>query len=587
MKLRLSPELTLPLDAVTDTFGILAVRGAGKSNSAAVMAEEMFKAKLPFVVVDPEGSWWGLRSSANGKGPGLPIPIFGGVRGDVPLERGGGALVADLVAEHRLSCVLDLDAFESEAARKQFLLDFARRLYAAKQRHRDPLHLFLEEADDYIPQKPMREEAQLLRAWENIVRRGRKRGIGCTLITQRSAVINKNVLYMAQTLIAMRTTGPGDRDAIEGWVKYHGQSREIVASLADLRDGEAWVWSPNLLRKTVRVQFRMRETFDSAATPKVAQATRAPATLADVDLGSIQKRMASTIEKAKAEDPRELRRRVAELERELSRTKKETRVAPPPRAEIKEIRAISKGDLRRVETLVERIGKIEDRLRGYSVAIGAEGSRLASAVAMADQTSRKAVPLPPRPAVLAPQPIAHPSPRKPMTQRPEAAKGQDGPLTGPQQRILDAIAWIESLGQPDADQAAAAFLAGYTIGGGAWNNPRGSLHTKGLVAYRPVGRIALTDEGRALARVPDTPLTTQELHNRVMQRLPGPERKLLKVLLENYPMPISNEELAAKAGYADGGGAFNNPRGRLRSLGLIAYPDKGMVVARPILFLER
>jgi len=38
---------------VTETFGILAVRGAGKSNAAATMAEEMFKATLPFVVIDP------------------------------------------------------------------------------------------------------------------------------------------------------------------------------------------------------------------------------------------------------------------------------------------------------------------------------------------------------------------------------------------------------------------------------------------------------------------------------------------------------------------------------------------------------
>lgn len=34
------------------------------------------------------------------------------------------------------------------------------------------------------------------------------------------------------------------------------------------------------------------------------------------------------------------------------------------------------------------------------------------------------------------------------------------------------------------------------------------------------------------------------------------------------------------------GGAFNNPRGRLRSLGLIEYPQPGFVVARPLLFLE-
>jgi len=84
MSLRLAEGLTLPAAAVTETFGILAARGAGKSNTAAVMAEEMFKAKLPFVVVDPVRAWFGLRGSASSNGPGLPIPIFGGRRGDVP-----------------------------------------------------------------------------------------------------------------------------------------------------------------------------------------------------------------------------------------------------------------------------------------------------------------------------------------------------------------------------------------------------------------------------------------------------------------------------------------------------------------------
>src|SRR5689334_17249241 len=96
-QLHLAPTCALPADAVTQTFGILAVRGAGKSNAAAVMAEEMFDAHLPFVAIDPVGSWWGLRSSGDGKGPGLPVPIFGGSHGDVPLERTGGQVLADLV----------------------------------------------------------------------------------------------------------------------------------------------------------------------------------------------------------------------------------------------------------------------------------------------------------------------------------------------------------------------------------------------------------------------------------------------------------------------------------------------------------
>src|SRR6267378_4423345 len=102
MTLKLAPGLALPPEAITETFGLLAARGAG-----------------------------------------LAVPIFGGRHGDVPLERAGGQIVADLVVDQRLSCVLDLSDFESEGAKKQFLLDFARRLY---QRNEHPLHLFLEEA---------------------------------------------------------------------------------------------------------------------------------------------------------------------------------------------------------------------------------------------------------------------------------------------------------------------------------------------------------------------------------------------------------------------------------------------------------
>src|SRR3990167_7755643 len=106
--LHIAPTLSLPADAITQTFGILAVRGAGKSNLGAVMAEGMFEAGLPFVVVDPVGSWFGLRSSGDGKKPGLAVPIFGGRHGDVPLERTAGNLIADMVVEERLSCVLDV-----------------------------------------------------------------------------------------------------------------------------------------------------------------------------------------------------------------------------------------------------------------------------------------------------------------------------------------------------------------------------------------------------------------------------------------------------------------------------------------------
>jgi hypothetical protein len=181
----------------------------------------------------------------------------------------------------------------------------------------DPLHLFLEEAHDYLPQQVGGAQANLVHVWQDIVRWGRFKGLGCTMASQRSAALNKDVLNQAEALIAMRVLAKLDRDAIKGWVEYHGQASEILSTLSQLGAGEGWVWAPALLGDPRRVQFRQRWTFDSAATPKVGQKRRQPATLADVDLGAVKEAMAETIEKAKESDPMELRRRITELEQRL------------------------------------------------------------------------------------------------------------------------------------------------------------------------------------------------------------------------------------------------------------------------------
>ncbi len=53
--LTLGPGLMLPVEAVTETFAILAKRGAGKTYTATVLVKEMMAAGLPLVIVDPVG----------------------------------------------------------------------------------------------------------------------------------------------------------------------------------------------------------------------------------------------------------------------------------------------------------------------------------------------------------------------------------------------------------------------------------------------------------------------------------------------------------------------------------------------------
>ena len=253
MTLKLADNLKLPLDFATKTAAILAQRRKGKTYTASVIAEEMVAAKQPFVALDPTGAWWGLRAGADGTSEGLPVVVLGGQHGDVPLERTGGRLIADLVVEEPGYYVIDFSLFESGEAERQFAVDFAERLYRAKgQPGRDfPLHLFVDEADRFIPQQMRKGSSEtsprLLGAFEAIVRRGGLRGLGTTLISQRAAVVNKNVLEMLDILFVLRTVGPNDRDAVDGYIKAHGTSAErtaMMGSLASLEIGEAWVWEP-------------------------------------------------------------------------------------------------------------------------------------------------------------------------------------------------------------------------------------------------------------------------------------------------------------------------------------------------------
>jgi hypothetical protein len=302
-RLHLAAGLELPAQAVTQTFAILGKRGSGKTNTAVVMAEQMLTQLYPVVIVDPLDVWWGLRSTRDGKRAGLPITILGGDHADLPLESTAGAVVADFVVDSGAAIILSLRHFSNNEQRR-FVTDFCERLFHRKgpQEHRQPLHLILDEADEFAPQKIMAGQERMFGAIDRIVRRGRASGLGVTLISQRAAVVNKDVLTQAEVLICHQTISPQDRKALDAWVEAHdahNQRGAFMESLASLALGEAWVWSPGWLDLFKRVRIDQRATFDSSATPEIGQQVATPRTLAPVDLHQLEQQMASTIERAK------------------------------------------------------------------------------------------------------------------------------------------------------------------------------------------------------------------------------------------------------------------------------------------------
>lgn len=576
-------DFTIPPDLVTQTVAILARKRVGKTYTASVIAEEFCKAKIPFVVLDPTGAWWGLRASADGKGPGFPVVIIGGSHGDVPLEPTAGKVIADLVVEHPGFYVIDLSLTNSNAEQDRFATDFAEQLYRKKSTHPDPLHLFIDEADSFAPQRPFPGQQRMLGAFEAIVRRGGIRGIGVTMITQRASVLNKNVLTQTEVLIALQTTGPQDRAAVQEWVKSHGtkaQQETFMNSLAGLQKGQAWLWSPAWLDVFKLVRIRTRETFNSSATPEVGAQTVEPARLATVDLDALKTKMAATIEKAQADDPKQLRAKILKLEGELNKIRMEPIVPAEP--VIKEVPVLPESMLKHLdgiraffeEKVVKHLTVLDEIRNEVSQTCAKYSGNYSKIITGKNQSS---------PATIVPRKAGLVSPKPPIVSG--SAQGVSK-LSQSQQHILNALIWGEGIGLPYMDKTQLALMADQSPTSGGYFNNLGALRTAGLVDYPGPGAVTLTAEGRSRAEPIDVPTTNAELHDLLCRKLSNSQASILRHVIALYPHAIRKEELAEATGQSPTSGGYFNNLGRLRSLGLIDYPKPGLVIAKPVLFLN-
>jgi hypothetical protein len=567
-QLHLGKDLYLPVDAATQTFLNIGKRGSGKTNTAARLVEQFHKARVPFIVLDPVDSWWGLKAGKDG-GPGLSeVYLFGGRRQELPLEAGGGTLIAETVCEHRISVVLSCKHL-SGRERSRFMTDFARTLF--QKWTGGPLHLVLEEAHELAPQSPYSGEEEMLGAFKRLWKLGRSSGIGGTAVTQRPAALHKDITTQAEILVVHRTIGPQDVEAVRQWIKYHSEQEKILPELAGLKAGEAFFWAPDFPEDKpiglVRVKILQRQTFDSAATPKHGEKRAEPKALAESDLKRLRDKMAATIERAKAEDPRELKAKVRDLEQRIRQAEQaHDRIQNAKRVTTVVKPILKEPQIKRLEAAVDRMRKATEKLPHLLENVTALAGCVAEQIRLALLPQAPVMGAPLAPMVM---PQQHRDNQK-LSARVDASNGNGSTLTGPERKILTALA---QHGQQTLK--ALALLSGYAVGGGAFRNPLSSLRSKGYVSGRdmlsatPAGTTALgtwtpLPQGRALL-------------DYWLGNLGGPERKILRRVADAYPHAIHLDNLAADTNYAPEGGAFRNPLSRLRTLQLIT--GKGEVRA--------
>ncbi|HYO24965.1 MAG TPA: hypothetical protein VEQ85_08445 [Lacipirellulaceae bacterium] len=553
MPLKFAANLTLPDDAVTQTFAWLGIKGSGKSYGAMKLAELMLAAGQQVVALDPVGIWYSLRLSAAGTGPSkFKLPILGGLRGDVPLDHRAGKTVATFLADTGTSAILDVSLFH-KAKRKEFVADLAEELFHRAKSVRRPVHLFLEEAQMFAPQMAKGEE-RMLGAIEDIVRVGRNFGLGASMITQRPQSVNKEVLNQAEPLIVFRLIAKHERDAVKNWLEHVGAGAgEMMANLHALKTGECFFWSPAWMEEFAKTRALKRVTYDASSTPTGAEGPAA-VELKAVDLGKLEQAMAKSIDEAKANDPKALRAKVAELERKLSAVSSQPSARGIDEAEVQ----------RRVRDAMEAATLTRDQqwaqllspIASHAGAVWGAADELRKAVKAASEGRGLSKPgrtnAPPAKVVQAP-----PRVQQRPTERPaDVGRVGDGSLPATQQRILDVVATLGVRGIPP-DRECVARWQGIHPNGGRYGSDLAALRAAGLLeGFR------LTDEGGAIAFAGETGPAA------VIAALPdGTKQKVFETILDGGP--FTRETLAAALGIHPNGGRYGSDLAWLRTMRVI------------------
>lgn len=541
---------------------VLGKTRSGKSSTMRVLVENILDDSKPVCVVDPKGDWWGLKASADGKKAGYPVVIFGGEHADVPLNSKSGAAVAELAATGNRPCIIDLGGW-MPGARTEFFIDFASGFFKASRGRR---WLVIDEVHNFAPQgKVLDVQAGKMLHWGNrLASEGLGKGIALIAASQRPQKVHKDFVTSAETLIAMRVIHPLDRGAIKDWIDGCGdpeKGKEVLATLASMERGEAWVWSPEIDFGPKRVQFPMFTTYDSFK----AQSTEQPAKLkgwADVDLEEVKGKLAAAIKEAEANDPKKLQARIRELEGKL-------REKPHWAPATVDHKAVERAVQQAIAPFQKRFKEIADTI-GHAIRYG---GLMNDAVGKAHNLAK----LQKEPKPIAPAPTM-------VRETPRAAVAElNGDFSGPETKILTALAQLRAIGKEVVPKAMVAGWSGYSPTSGGYANLLGGLRAKGAIEYPGSATVKLTSHG--IVATGDVPPPDQsEIKLNILSVCRGSEQKILKILLDNGPEEMSRSEVARLTEYSETSGGFANLLGSLRTKGFLDYPRTGFVQPAAWLF---
>ncbi len=228
---------------------VIGASGSGKSYAVGVICEELCKSQVPFAIVDTEGEHSGLKEKYE--------VVLVGDDATCDLQWYSTDL-GELASQAPDMAPLVLDVSETEGARER-IGELLSRIYEEVERRRTPYLIVVEEADRFIPQN-----GEKVPIFGEIARRGRKRGIGLMVCTQRPSLVDKNTLSQCGNQLIGKLVIRNDLQAVAQFFSGH----DLPKQLTTLEPGRFFAMG-GLSPAPRLVTIRKKDTHYGGTTPKL------------------------------------------------------------------------------------------------------------------------------------------------------------------------------------------------------------------------------------------------------------------------------------------------------------------------------
>jgi hypothetical protein len=244
---------------------------------------------------------------------------------------------------------------------------------------------------------------------------------------------------------------------------------------------------------------------------------------------------------------------------------------PEPKVvtKVKELPVLSEKEYKRIHKLLCRMETVSGRLSkvgDLSSAMRSIEKELSGKLSDATQAAEKLRKSPPPPGPTPPQGRTT-LPRRAIPMGPSPVRGKtadpdEKPLMKGERRILEVLAQFHP-GARTKSQIGA--LAGFTPSGGTFGTYFSRLRKDGFLLEQGTS-ITITEKGLNFFAdgLPPAPQSTEELLEMWRSKLMRGERKMLDVVVEKYPDPITKEELGEATVFTHTGGTFGTYLSTLR-----------------------